>query len=429
MNAIALLAASLISVTTGQHYHRYQVPATPAAGGYYGYTYALKDEFTTAAAAGFSVPRAAEPGPGSIITVTDTDSAIAVSGGELSFSGAASNDYTKSRVGWTGQTRVAGKILYWEATPAGTNGSQAMGWSTADPPTTTLIQGVAFRTGAQTRLFVAAGDLVIGTYTAAKQTFAVGLRSTGWVLYQKISGRWVVQWTHNLVATTPMYPSVNRFANALTVDNVRVLDTLWQTPVQVSDSFNRANGALGSTDGAGTEEPGGSGAAWSALQGTIAVASNVAAFSARDGTSGVGLATVDAGVADVVLDCTLTTGAAAGGRPGVVFHATDSANYSVAYVDNSANLFRIDEVVAGSVTNKASVAATVADSTAYRVVVVTDGSAIRGYFNNATLATATGTAGLTATKVGLWTDTAVDVTYENFSAKPRYVDTLGAIIR
>lgn len=390
----------------------------------------LRDMFLVDAAAGALANRNCEPGPGQIIGVTDTDTAIAVASGVLSFSGAGPSNYANSRVTLTGQTRTAGRVLLIETTPAGTAGFATAGWNPSNPAAASTMAGPLCSSGGAVHDFTLnAASFQLGTYTAAAlQKFAVVLRATGHVLLQLVSGRWKVLYVHNLSTTTPMYPAIMRHSNARTYDNLRVLSNLWQTPIYASDSFNRANGALGSTDGAGVEEPGGSGLAWSVLQGTCAVASNVAAFSARDGTSGIGMAVVETGSGDGFYEVTQTTGAAAGGRPGIAFRVTDATNYWVAYIDNSANLLRIDEVVAGSVTNRASVAATVADSTAYRLFVIADGASVVAGHNNVTRAAyASAATGLTAGKVGLYVDTAVDVTFENFAARPRYVDSFAPL--
>lgn len=382
----------------------------------------MADEFITAASAGFTVARNCEPGPGQITARDDTGSAITLASGLLRFTGAGASDYTAAGITFTPQARAAGKVLLCKVTPAGTGGFFRFGWNQFTPgfytgSTLYLASGAAVGD-----IQLASGGIAIGSYAASANEFANVLRATGHVDMQKVGGRWKVLYVHNADTTASMPPSFHRHSNAFDVDYVRVLTQRWQTPVLASDSFNRANGALGSTDGAGCEEPGGSGVAWSVLQGTCAISSNAAAFSARDGTSGVGLAVVDTGLADVVLECTLTTGAAAGIRPGIAFRVTDASNYWRAYLDNNANTLRIDEVASGSVTNKASVAATVADSTAYRMLVICDGASVLAIHNNATAATATAATGLSATKHGLWCDTGIAGTYDNFSAKPRNAD-------
>lgn len=390
--------------------------------------YLLNDMFLVDAAAGTLANRNCEPGPGQIIAVTDTGSALAIASGRLAFSGAGPSNYASSRATFTGQSRAAGKVLLCKAIPPATGGFWTLGWNTANPGTSAGSQLLLSSSGTIHDFQLNSGSGQIGTYTAAEQQLAVVLRATGHVDLQKVSGRWKVLWVHNAGTTATMLPAILRHSNACDFDDLRVLSNLWQTPIYASDSFNRANGALGSTDGAGVEEPGGSGLAWSVLQGTCAVASNVAAFSARDGTSGIGLAVVETGSGDGFYEVTQTTGAAAGGRPGIAFRVTDATNYWIAYIDNSANLLRIDEVVAGVVTNRASVAATVADSTAYRLCVIADGASVVAFHNNATRAAyASAATGLSAGKVGLYVDTAVDVTFENFAARPRYVDSFASL--
>ena len=69
-----------------------------------------------------------------------------------------------------------------------------------------------------------------------------------------------------------------------------------------SDSFDRANGGLGSTDGAGTDGvTGGSGKVWTAQWGTWAIATNTARATALDGGSAFAIATIDTGETDGVI--------------------------------------------------------------------------------------------------------------------------------
>lgn len=133
-------------------------------------------------------------------------------------------------------------------------------------------------------------------------------------------------------------------------------DWLWLPAPIASDSFDRANGAMGNTDGAGHQESGadplmgggGDGVAWTDSIGTTQINANEASASALVG--GIAMATVDPGIPDISMICELATHV--GGNIGLVFRYTDSNNYAIAYMDG-ANLV-IDEVVGGVLNNLAS---------------------------------------------------------------------------
>lgn len=141
-------------------------------------------------------------------------------------------------------------------------------------------------------------------------------------------------WTHTS-NTLAGYPQISGKDAVFTCGYIRIPQALWMPCPIASDSFNRANGAIGQTDGAGHAEAaglgaGGAGLVWTNQQGTIAITSNKAQASAL--ASGVGIATVDTGQADVNLDLTV---AWTGGVSGVVLRYVDADNYIYAGFDGT----------------------------------------------------------------------------------------------
>ena len=114
-----------------------------------------------------------------------------------------------------------------------------------------------------------------------------------------------------------------------------------------SDSFVRSNGALGNTDGAGTDGvTGGSGVAWTDSLGTWVINSNTAACSALDG--GLAIATLETGVTDGVVMS--KPNAIAGLTVANVVRYIDNSNYVRAQI-NQVGQWAIYQTIAGTPTS------------------------------------------------------------------------------
>jgi hypothetical protein len=107
-----------------------------------------------------------------------------------------------------------------------------------------------------------------------------------------------------------------------TIDFIQKLEQKWYPLPVASDSFNRADGAPGNTDGAGVAEVGGAGLAWSDLKGVSAIATNRLTWSSL--TDGVGLSVVDPGVSECFVFAKIHRTA---GEVGVVGRCVDADNY------------------------------------------------------------------------------------------------------
>lgn len=91
---------------------------------------------------------------------------------------------------------------------------------------------------------------------------------------------WTMLFPGNSSTTTPLFVDINQFgAGSSAYSSLLVPKTLWLPSPIASDSFVRSNGALGVTDGNGTQERnGGAGLAWNApgwvVSGNTAIAGN-----------------------------------------------------------------------------------------------------------------------------------------------------------
>lgn len=336
--------------------------------------YLLRDEYTTTRAAGAVNGTATEPGPGGNRAATDTESKLIVSGNDLVLTGGKSSPaFADPRCSYDSIARAAGRMFL--ASVHLIRGTLAFGLSY----TTTGTPGSAIMYFADGLLTLrASSNPSLPALTKGEMyDFALSLRATGVFVF--IRGGVYTDWTLLLAAATDnsatLYPILSNYDGQAAMRWMRIPDALWSPAPVASDSFNRANGVLGSTDGAGHPEAnGGSGVAWTTHAGTWAIATNKAA--ASDVAGAAAIATIDAGAVDVEADAYVTFSGAGG--VGVVLRYVDTSNYVACYHDGT-NI-KLDKVVAGSVTN----VATTANTTNTKLLQVrAAGTKFRVYYNGA----------------------------------------------
>lgn len=114
--------------------------------------------------------------------------------------------------------------------------------------------------------------VVVGTYSYGKDyQVAMVCRATGMFFF--IKGGAFTNWTllrvSNVGNTATLYPYFVGKNSALVADDIIIPATLFSVRALASDSFTRADAAIGSTDGLATPEGGGAGLAWSGSTATI----------------------------------------------------------------------------------------------------------------------------------------------------------------
>lgn len=240
--------------------------------------YLLQDTFSDTVAAGSVNGTMARPVGGPRVVI-DTNSKISIINGVLSF---ATGEAATDGVGYSSKIRTAGRILLYEFTSSDNIGNISGGWSNTQSGTG--IDIVRMSGGANGVIGIVAnstGNVQVGTYLASTlYTLVIILRSNGTFYFIKGGSytNWTMLWNYDAGNTTPIFPRIytGNTVTTSTIDNVRIPPTLWYPLPTASDSFNRSNGALGSTDGAAIAELGGSGLTWVFNSGIWTIASNAA---------------------------------------------------------------------------------------------------------------------------------------------------------
>ena len=237
--------------------------------------YLLRDEFSDTLAAGSVNGTPAIPGPGTRV-VTDVANKISIGSGVLDF---ATGEVPNDALWLDAVTRLAGKLICYQITPADTDGIAGLGVD------------VNQLGGSTNRLIFAAGGSIqvisnseagynLAAYTATPYKVIAALRATGMMWF--IKGGAFTDWT--LIAatfsgvTTPVYPNIQALGVAaiFTSSFLRVPRSLWLPAPLASDGMT----SLTVTDGLGHTETtglgsGGANVPWSAAP-TWSIAAGVA---------------------------------------------------------------------------------------------------------------------------------------------------------
>jgi hypothetical protein len=219
----------------------------------------LRDEFTTDLNPGSVNGTAAEPGPGTRLVYADSTNLLGLSSGAtVPWAGApATGDPGLS---YPAITRVAGLPLFVALKYSTLSGVRyQFGWGTINNPAATGMEqfmtdyaGVYGGRSFMLSPCDAPGDTI---------WFAVILRSVGgYYFYKSIDGIWKLAQMETASSASTVYPFFDtRTSINIPITSIRVPRYYWLPVPLVSDSFNRGNGAIGSTDGSGHAETSGLG--------------------------------------------------------------------------------------------------------------------------------------------------------------------------
>jgi len=371
--------------------------------------FAMYDEFSDTLAAGSVNGTTATDGV-SVRTVTDANSKLSLPGTGVASFATGGVGAGNPGIWYPGVARGAGKALIGKL--AGTNTNYSFGWDINQAGQ--LVHGLNFQNGSVLRIFIYTANVTGPTPPAnnAATYCAIIQRAAGaFVLIKEATAfpNWTLLYMDNAGAEATLYPAAqaNGVAAIFSEDFIRQLtNNITITPL-ASDNFTAANGALGNTRGGGSEEAGGSGLAWTSQLGTHAIATNKATCSALDGGTGLGVATVNASNADVMIECIITRAA---GNMGLVLRWTDASNYIVAFYDGTN--WTINEIVSG--TPNTILAATAATYGATkRTVISLNGTKIRLHYGDALVGSEATTVITTGNNHGLYTSN-TGATFDNF---------------
>ncbi len=357
--------------------------------------YLLEDDFRIAAslAAGSVNGTLATDGV-NVRTVTDPSSKISISG-LLSFATGAD---INSGLWYTNHVRTTGRAMVTSVIIPDALGDIQTG---IDVNASGIIQDGFRFLASNIRGQDAASTRVIGTYaTGTRYQLAIVERTSGYFMFVKggTFANWTLLWISSTTTTATLFPGfmVNLTTSPFSVDFVRIPDEIISIAPSASDSFNRANGAIGSTDGLAVPESGGGSLSWREDFGTWVISSNAA--KAATLTSSTGIATIDAGSPNVIVTANLTRAAL---FVGIALRFLDANNFIYIY-KNFANV-NVARVVGGTPVTLTSTAAAYVAGAALTVSAI--GSKFRVYYNGAFVSeTNIADAALqTPTRFGLYT--------------------------
>ena len=384
-----------------------------------GVAYLLRDEFTTDRAAGSVDGTAAEPGPG-VRGIVDVGSKISISNGYLYLNGGTDTLGETVAYATPTITRAAGRVVIQDFNIPTAGPSATYLGAVTDPQTTTpgwnnvavLFDStsiVARRESGGTSPFL---------YTISADTdytLVTVLRNTGKYLFLVASGIVRLIWFDAWDTTATLYLAAQSRINSasIRVNGWRVPSLFYAVDCDASDSFNRSDGDLGSTDGAGHAEAGsGDGISWSAAVGTWSIVSNKAQSSAL--SSGIAIAVVDTSNTNNFISADLTR---TGGNVGLVLRYVDSNNYIYAY--HTGTQATVRKVVAG-VDSQVVALTSSTYSAGAKLKFAVDGTSVYVWYNDLYIGTGVvaDAALQTGTKCGLFTTDTTN-TFDNFVALPR----------
>lgn len=354
--------------------------------------YLLYDDFSIVTAAG-SV-NATQPtynhttnSVGGPRTVTDTESKLSVtSSNTLYFSGGkASPAMSDPSLWYAGQTRVAGKTLICSASSANNLGLYT-GWTTATSGSVSNDTLRLSNIGLDVR--IANVSVSIGSYSLySSVTTYETLRSIGSFEFFKSGTYPVLVWISKLSTSETLYPNINNWSGITFSTLARIPRALYIPSPLISDSFTRADGAIGSTDGLGHLEQNGGGSLPYIPNTDWAIVSNKAWMTNATQTNGI-LINTNLSTANALIDVAFSRGAL-GFCAGIIanYDVATGTNYLRAYYDGN-GVANVDAYVNGNKTNYITGAITYADNATLRLITVPSSGEVRCYYNNAIVGSA-----------------------------------------
>jgi hypothetical protein len=207
--------------------------------------YLLLDAFTDIRAAGAVHGTPATPGPGTR-TVTDTESKLSITGGQLSFAGGKASPVGGDPGIWyPAISRVAGRMIL--ASYQGTAEKYFVGIGFDSNQTGSIAESIS-RSYSYLGFNISSMILNVYPWSVNSFRFCVILRTPGFFVFgNENSGGWYLWWIHSAGTTTPVYPGIAGYNDVVTVDNLRIPARLWLPTPLAYTVFDAAAGELNGT--------------------------------------------------------------------------------------------------------------------------------------------------------------------------------------
>lgn len=340
----------------------------------------LNDTFTTALGAGSVNGTASEPGPGSR-TVTDAESKLSLSGGNISISGGkASPAWGDPGIWWPSLSRTAGRTLI-VSDVAVTDVTSAVEIGFDSGTAGNIVDGI--RVTGDTLLPVYGGTVGPSVYVPTDGTtysIATVLRAAGAFNFLKVGTTWKLVWVAETGTDATLFPAISGYNAVLTDSSIKVPRATWFPTPLVSDGFTGVNGTLiqsRTSDGLGhSEGNGGSGVSYSFLaypSGSMYTSNGVLWCSSGYPTAGF------TGSSNVLYSAKVTVSTGAGVDASICFRKSSPNTLIQAALSHDLGSFTVTKYVSGTGTALISVLITYAD--AKRLVIVADGTQVSAFYN------------------------------------------------
>lgn len=227
----------------------------------------LRDDYLDDRAAGSVNSTLATPGgigTAAMLTrnVTDTGNVLSISSSQAVWATNAAGTYGDPDLVYGSHVREFGRTFLCRFSKGNTVNNFAFGWGdnalVFDNSAPGVTFGIGFVIGTiyiNDDVNIASTVTAVGSYLASTvYHIAVTQRAAGGYFFWKDpGGAWKLLWVSSLDASTPVYPGMTIYRQAMTVDFARIPFALFVVPQLLNDTFTRINGNLTASETTGAD--------------------------------------------------------------------------------------------------------------------------------------------------------------------------------